>query len=174
MLAFSGFSIWSKYIPSKYALRCRIFLCILYLETKTYKDKEKEMQSEKRIHKQNPYTNELFYRITTFYVCVMLLMGSISMSLAFVKECGEILNKQKLVMTELEYVYRDRTDEFWRLYMPIFQYEDTIYSGLYEYLNGEKSTPYQKKELLDALQNIIAYDPKLKWIGIHSETNKQN
>ncbi len=129
------------------------------------------------MQKTHMYTNALFRKITFIYTIVLLVMGFIAGYLAYSKENSAVFNKLDKVMVDLKHEYESSTDNFWRLYMPIFQHRDTVYSAMRRYFlsNSESDwSPIDKKNLFDALQTVMSSDDEIEWIGVYSGREQKN
>ncbi len=63
-----------------------------------------------RKQRRRTYTNAFFYRVVIFYVCIVLIMGGMIISISFAREYGKTVSRQEMVMSELEYIYKSKTN----------------------------------------------------------------
>lgn len=117
------------------------------------------------------YTNRMYLKIICMYVAVTLFVGGYACRVSYINCQNEILNKLDDIMNDMNLEYEYYTRDFWRLYMPIFQKEDSVKRVLgkfFEKGNGDVLSPLEKKELVDALTEITSIDSRIKWLGLYS------
>lgn len=130
-----------------------------------------------RKDKTRVYTNSLYRRITVIYTIILILIGLLAGYLAYSKEESELLNKMDQVMLDLNYTYENMTADFWRLYMPIWNYKDSVYSAIDTYFSEERTeplSPVQRANLMEALRIIMSSDGNVRWIGVYRGENYDN
>lgn len=123
------------------------------------------------------YTNALFHKITNIYAVVLITMGFMACYLAYSKEHSMSMSQRDQVMKDLHHEYKSCTEDFWRLYMPIFENVDSVYVVLRKYfIMEDKSTmkPIEKLELVNALQTIMGNDNRIQWIGLYAGKGENN
>ncbi len=123
------------------------------------------------------YTNSLFKRVMVMYAVVVLIIGFFACYFSYSKENAETVSQLDISMTNLNHEYLSCTEDFWRLYMPIYQNRDSIYMALKEYFTmGDTwiDHPVQRYELVSALQVIMSNDNRIKWIGLYAGQGENN
>lgn len=123
------------------------------------------------------YTNRMYLKIICMYVVVTMFVGGYACQVSYINCQNEILNKLDDVMNDMNLEYEYYTRDFWRLYMPIFQKEDSVKMILGKYFqkgNRDVLSPLEKKELVDALTEITSIDSRIKWLGLYSGSNGLN
>ncbi|MBR4058984.1 MAG: histidine kinase [Lachnospiraceae bacterium] len=73
--------------------------------------------------------------------------------------------------------YRDITDNFWSLYMPVFQSQSDTYSVWERYFNSasnEPLKPQEKPKLADTLRQMMLLDSNVQWIVIYDKDREDN
>lgn len=123
------------------------------------------------------YTNALFHKITYIYASILLFMGMLASYMAYSKEHNEMIGQLEQVMGDLKHAYESSTENFWRIYMPIFENRGSVYLSLKKYFVAEDKTnlsPIEKRDLTNALQTIMAHDNNIKWIGIYAGKEEYN
>lgn len=115
------------------------------------------------------YTNTLYRRMTYLYALILLVMAFFVCYMAYSKEHNAIVNQLDQYMNDLNHEYESVTEDFWRLYMPLWTNKDRVYSAVENYFNDETDgelSPIERRNIVDALQIILAGDDRMKWIGI--------
>lgn len=123
------------------------------------------------------YTNALIRKITWIYGVVLILMGLLASYMAYDKESVAMVSQLEQTMSELNYAYENTTEDFWRLYMPIFTGSDDTYTALRKYFMAEDQnalTPVEKRELMEAMQTIMAFNHGVSWMGVYTGKDSPN
>lgn len=123
------------------------------------------------------YTNATIRKITWIYGAFLILMGLVASYMAYDNESVALISRLEQTMMELSYTYENTTEDFWRLYMPIYTGGDNIYGALNKYFLAEdKSTISQmeKRELTQAMQDIMAFNHGVSWIGVYTGKDSVN
>lgn len=123
------------------------------------------------------YTNVLFHKITSIYALVLIIMGLLVCYFAYSKEYSLSVSRKDQVMSELRGNYKSCTENFWRLYMPIFENVDDVYRVLLNYFTMEDKSemnPIEKLDLVNALRTVMASDNRIRWIGLYSGREEIN
>lgn len=125
--------------------------------------------------KNRVYTNALFQKITVLYTCVLLIMGVLVCYFAYSNEYNKTMSRLDDVMQDLKYNYDSYTEEFWQIYMPIFENRE-VYHVLERYYEPEEEilTPFQKQELTVALRRVMQYDDRIQWVGVYANGRELN
>jgi len=121
--------------------------------------------------KARVYTNVLFRRVTSIYLLILVIFGTFAISWACKMEQTELDSRLQMSMKDIYHVYESRTEEFWQIYMPIFNNKTSVYDSLKKFFMASKKedlSPFDKSDLLDALQIVIGSDSNIKWIGVYS------
>ena len=101
---------------------------------------------------------------------ILVLIGLLAGYLAYSKEESELRNKMDQVMLDLNYGYENITEDFWRLYMPIWTYKTSVYSAIDTYFSENRTaalTPIEQAELMEAMRIIMSGDGDIRWIGVY-------
>lgn len=121
------------------------------------------------------YVHSIFFKVTSIYGVVLLLTGFWSCYISYAKEHNAIVHRFEKTMSQIDTQYNHITEDFWRLYMPIFENPSSIYASLRNYCKlspGVDLRPMEKLELTYALRAIMANDERIRWVGIFSGENK--
>lgn len=116
------------------------------------------------------YVNSLFYKITAIYAVVLLLMGFWGCYISYTKEHSAIVHRFDRAMSQLDSQFQYMTEDFWRLYMPIFENPNSVYASLrtfYRMEPEETLSPMDKMDLINALRAIMANDDRIRWVGLY-------
>lgn len=122
-------------------------------------------KNDKRI-----YTNALFQKVTVLYTCVLLIMGILVCYFAYSNEYNKTTSRLNGVMQDLKYNYVSYTEEFWQIYVPIFENRE-VYHVLERYYEREEETltPFEKQDLTIALRRVMQYDDRIQWVCLHAD-----
>jgi hypothetical protein len=81
------------------------------------------------------------------------------------------------VYVQLKQDYTDTLDNFWQLYMPIFEKNSNVYPVLADYFvnpHSRELTPLEKNELATAMRQLLLRDNQIQWIALYSENRAIN
>lgn len=123
------------------------------------------------------YMSRIFKKILYIYAAILCLMGIWASYSSYEKNRNEFYNEIDTYLLLLNKEFENSTENFWRLYMPVFENKERVYNALRIYFNSddkENLTPQVKKKLLDALSTIMKNDNRIKWIGIYSGKEEVN
>ena len=126
--------------------------------------------------KYRVYTNSLFRKIISAYIAFLLIMGSLACYFAYSNAYNKTMYRLGNVMQDMQYNYTSYTEDFWKIYMPIFENRNSMYTVLESYFAGSEQelNPLEKQKLADVLQGIMQYDRRIAWIGIYADNRTVN
>lgn len=123
------------------------------------------------------FRNKIFLLITSAYMAMLVIVSCFTCFFAYKQKQGELLSEMDLVLTNLVNKYQNITDNFWQLYMPIFENEGEGYQTISDYFSssvGETLPPQEQKNLLKLLSQMSVRENNVQWIALFSETRKVN
>ena len=129
------------------------------------------------MHRTNLSNNKLFLLLSAFYITVLMLIGSIACFFAYTQKKEEIFNQLNKTFLQLQREYTDIMDNFWKLYMPIFEDDDHAHSMLSYYFSLESTdglTPLERQELSKIVQKMLIQDDRVQWIALYSDNRDTN
>jgi len=77
-------------------------------------------------------------------------------------------NKFNNTVEQLEREYTNIIESFWKIYMPIFEDQNTNYKVLYNYFSDDTPlVPTDKKEIANVLKQMALRDDRIQWLAIY-------
>ncbi len=117
------------------------------------------------------YTNRMFWRVIVIYMLLVICISCFASYATFKNSQGQLNNRLDMVMSNMNHIYSDYTEDFWRFYMPIVSNEDGAMDVLKRFLakeSGTELTPFEKTELTAVLNKILLQDDEIEWVGLYS------
>lgn len=121
--------------------------------------------------------HNLFVLLTGIYLAILLLVCFIACFFSYRQRKELLISDMDYVYVQLEQEYANIVDNFWQLYMPIFEKGSTVYNSLLTYFtnpSGSGLTPFEKNELATALHQILLRDNQVQWIALYSDEREDN
>lgn len=121
--------------------------------------------------------NKTFLSLTALYLLLLMLIAVIACFFAYRQRREELFSQMDLTYMQMQQDYQDTLDNFWQIYMPIYENKGTIHDVLQAYFTTDvdpASEPFAKLDLKDALQQMIIRDSQAQWIALYSDTRDIN
>ena len=113
------------------------------------------------------YRNRIFQLLIGLYVVLLLAISSIACYFSYQQKEEELYSGLNLTFTQLEREYNDITDNFWQLYMPIFEGDSSLISVLSKYFSSDQElTPLERQKLSSCMHSILMRDNRVQWIAL--------
>lgn len=110
------------------------------------------------------------------FIALTIIIGSTACYHAYRQKRAELLAELDQQLLRITEEYKDITEEFWAIYLPIF--EDEKYDfALNSYFSKTKVaplSPQEQFELKKALSRIASMDEKVQWVVIYSPKRETN
>lgn len=132
----------------------------------------KDKQS--RFHPKYSWSRVLF---NWFYLPFLLLFCLVACFIAYIQVEQNFLLSKDFVFQQLEQEYNQTVENFWQLYLPIFEGPHQNYDILDHYFSSADSedfSPLEKKDLINALQDLFSRDSKVQWVALYSPNRTTN
>jgi len=126
--------------------------------------------------KEKRFRDSLNFRlIVILYTCFLLIVCALAMYYSFNERKNMYVNEFNSTAKTLEKEYINILENFWKIYMPVFEEDDTNYKILYDYFSGENAlTPVEKKDLAKVLKQMLMRDDRLQWLAIYRGEDLDN
>ena len=121
--------------------------------------------------------NKVAFILILGYLAVLICISCVAIYFSYKQKQGELIAEMDLTLMQMATEYQDITDNFWQLYMPIFEDVGNVYADFQEYYKSEPNhlvTPQEHSALLKSLSQIAVRDNHVKWIVMYSEKREQN
>lgn len=128
-------------------------------------------------HRSKISNNKIFLALTAFYTIVLFIIGVIACFFAYNQEKGEIFNQLDLTFLKLEEEYNNIIDNFWQLYMPIFEGDSETHTVIYSYFSSNSHnelSPLERHDLSRVMQKMLMRDNRVQWIAFFCDNRSTN
>jgi sensor histidine kinase YesM len=127
--------------------------------------------------KKNIRKNNIFILLTLIYTAILIIISSIACFFAYQQKQEEILSQMDMTFVRLEQKYLNSINNFWKIYMPLYESHSNFHSVLTDYFISdldEALEPLKKRELSNVLMQMMMRDEQVQWIALYSEVRKFN
>ena len=121
--------------------------------------------------------NRFFILLLSVYFVLLLIVSFLACFFSYQQKREELFAQIDNTYVQLLREYRDITDNFWQVYMPIFESGTDIQNTLMEYFRADSSrvlTPMEKNNLSYALSQMMARDNDVSWIAVYNPNRNDN
>ena len=119
--------------------------------------------------------NRSFKLIIVLYTCFLFIVSFLAIYYSYHERQNAYINEFDKTAELLEKEYDDVLENFWQIYMPVFEDKNSNYHVMYNYFsNQQELTPFQKKELVDVLKAMIMRDNRIQWLAIYRGESSEN
>ena len=88
-----------------------------------------------------------FRLIIILYTCFLLIVCFLAIYYSYYERQNMYINKFNTTAEMLEKEYTNVLENFWKIYMPVFEEQDTNYEIIYNYFSDKNTlTPVEKKD----------------------------
>lgn len=102
-------------------------------------------------------------------LCILLLVLSSFLATLFISERrkSEVLSKMDISLNVMAIEYRSILDNFWQVYMPLFENKDVVNAAMKSYFSQQELSPQDKTVMVKTLGQMVVRDNRAKWIAIY-------
>lgn len=121
--------------------------------------------------------NSTFRLLTTVYITVLLFVTSIACFFSYRQRKETLLSEMDSIYVQLCQDYANTLDNFWQLYLPLYERGSIVYQALQDYFTTDIDTPLspmKRAELSDILRQILIRDNQAQWIALYSKDRQDN
>ena len=120
-----------------------------------------------------------FVLLSVLYTCILILLSIIACFFSYQQRQKELLSDIDLIYLQLKQEYSSVIDNFWQIYMPIFESgsSNTVSETLEHYFSADNSqqlTPLEQNTLKEILTTMMLRDNKIQWIALYSPERDSN
>ncbi len=128
------------------------------------------------MEKTKRFFNSLNFRlIIILYTCFLLIVCSLAIYYSYYERQNMYINKFNSTAEMLEKEYTNVLDNFWKIYMPVFEEQDTNYEILNSYFSKQNPlTPVEKRDLAKVLKQMLMRDDRLQWLAVYRGEESDN
>lgn len=129
------------------------------------------------MNKSKKNINRLFLLMIIVYTILLLIISSIACYYAYQGKKKSIMSTLDQSMVAIDQEYTNILQNFWQIYMPIYESDTKTYDILKNYFSAqpeEDLTPLERSELKKALIQMKVRDSRIEWVGLYSHNRKDN
>ena len=100
--------------------------------------------------------------LITVYVCIICIVSYIACYFAYEQRQGELLSTLNMTLLRAATEYENLTQNFWSIYIPIFEQDTEDNYALQRYFVGtDDLTPMDKYELVSLMRKMSTRDNRV-------------
>lgn len=126
----------------------------------------------KKKHPKYIFQNKVILILICGYLTIIAAVTGAASYIAYNQKQGELLSGLNMTLVRAVNEYEKLTNDFWNIYIPMFDSKTNTQSILRDYFtgDGEKDlSAWQKMELGGALRQMASRDNNVRWIAVISE-----
>lgn len=110
-----------------------------------------------------------YYRIASRIYGVVLLIACILVTVSDYRRTKEdTLIDVRIALNDTRSAYQDLYDNFWQIYMPLYESKGETYDTVNAWFQGPLTSPQQKVALTGAMQLMMVRDNRVRWLLLYS------
>ncbi len=120
--------------------------------------------------------NRPLLRLSLLYIVFMLSAAAIACLFAYRERQTSLASQSDNIAYQISQYYRNTVNNFWQLYMPLYESNNSAYRALEDYFTNTKAdmTPSKRNELSNALYQMMLRDNQVRWIALYSGERQTN
>lgn len=118
------------------------------------------------------FQNKVILTLICCYLVIIVAVTGLTSRIAYSQKQGELLSGLNMTLVRAVNEFEDLTDDFWNLYIPMFDRNTNTQKILREYFKADEMTDLtapQKMELAEVLQQMSARNNNVRWIALISK-----
>lgn len=115
-------------------------------------------------------------RMRQLFFCYVLTIGivtAIACYFSYQQQRAGLLNRMDSALLRLESEYGSITENFWDIYLPVFENSDENILKQY-FFDAEPLPPYSMMELKTVLQRMAQRDNRIRWAAVYAPAREVN
>lgn len=130
----------------------------------------------KKVKRQIMMRNPVVLWLLISFLVMAGVIGVIACNFAYQQKRGEILSKLDIQLLQVANEYKDITEDFWAIYLPIFEEteDNDCLNNYFEEGEAGELSPMEKFELSKTLSHMAVRDESVQWIAVYSPERKVN
>lgn len=120
--------------------------------------------------------NRSFLRLSLVYIVFMLSAAAVACLFAYRERQTSLSSQSDNIAYQISQYYRNTVTNFWQLYMPLYESNNSVYRALQDYFTNENAgmTPTRRNDLSDALYQMMLRDNQVRWVALYSAERETN
>jgi len=112
-----------------------------------------------------------------FYLCIIVVISYVACYFAYQQQRGELLADMEMTLLRVTNEYESITDDFWNIYIPIYENKNSGQAVLYQYFSRtdlKELQPLEKMELKNVLRLMAMRDDRVRWVAVVNQERETN
>ncbi len=121
--------------------------------------------------------NRLLIILISIYTVLFTIITFLACFFSYNQKKDELISQIERPLIQVREVYQNIIDNFWQLYMPIFEFKDSTYDIWRTYFSPTTShtlSPFEIKNLATSMKYLFARDNNVQWIVLYNENRSDN
>lgn len=121
--------------------------------------------------------NRIFMILTIVYISLLSVSSFLACFFSFQQRKEELISQMDMTLTKTEQKYSNTVDNFWQIFMPLFNTYSDARSVLLKYFSFKPSndfTPIERLKLKQVLLEMMLRDNQIEWIALYSDIREVN
>lgn len=130
----------------------------------------------KNTYKNNSISgNRFFIMLLSIYFVLLLVISYLACFFSYRQKQEALMAQMNNTFIQLKQEYSNITDNFWQVYMPIFEPGSNVYRIISLYFGSDASlNPLEKKDLGDAAKQLLLRDNDIQWLVLFNPNRETN
>ena len=119
--------------------------------------------------------SRFFIILLSIYFILLLIVSYLACFFSYQQKKEELVAQISSSFIQLKQEYRNITDNFWQVYLPIFESDSNIYHTIMQYFSCDDSlSPLEKKDLGAAARQLLVRDNDIQWLVLYNSNRDTN
>lgn len=120
-------------------------------------------------------SNRSLRLIILLYSVFLLIVCSLAIYYSYNERINMYITEFDNTAELLEKEYDDILENFWKIYMPLFEEDNSNFQILHNYFFGDSTpNPSEKKALANVLKQMMLRDSRIRWLAIYRAESSEN
>ena len=119
--------------------------------------------------------NRFFIILLSIYFVLLFIISYLACFFSYRQKQEALLAQLNNTFIQFKQEYRNITDNFWQVYMPIFEPGSNIFNIISLYYNSNTSlNPLEKRDLATAVKQLLLRDNDIQWLVLFNPDRETN
>lgn len=119
--------------------------------------------------------NRFFVGLLSIYFVLLLIVIYLACLFSYEQKKVALMAQINSTYAQLRQAYNNITDNFWQVYMPIYESNTNVLDTLTRYFSSDTSlTPFDKLDVGDAARQLMIRDNDIQWIVLYNPNRSVN
>lgn len=119
--------------------------------------------------------NRFFVGLLSIYFVLLLIVIYLACHFSYEHKKAALMAQINSTYAQLRQEYNNITDNFWQVYMPIYESNTNVLDILTQYFSTDTSlTPFDKLDMWEAARQLMIRDNDIQWIVLYNPNRSVN